>query len=103
MSQLVTIVTESLRNSLQTIYTATYSTEKATYISICNTYNIPVSVYLFVVPSGASVPTGALFFGSQLGANGTIIFNEKYLRANDTLQGYASVDNAVIIATDIIR
>lgn len=99
---LVTIVNIPLRNTLETLYTCTHTTEIAETIAVCNTYNISVPVYLYFVPYGQLAPNGALFSGSPMAANSTLIVSQRYMRVGDTIQGKADSDNAVIVTADII-
>ncbi len=99
---LVSILRTPLPVATQTLYTATRSTEIADNIGLVNTYGIGIWVYLSFVPQASFPPTGAMVYGRMLTPNEVLTFDQRYMRVNDRIQGYANIGNAVQLTANII-
>ena len=88
--------------AIQTLYTASHSTEIADNIGLVNTYGIGIYVYLAFVPQTSYAPLGAIVYGRMLEPNEILTFDQRYMRVNDRIQGYANIGNAVQITANII-
>jgi len=99
----VRLIKTELTNSIQTLYTCCNSVETASNIIICNTSSNPVTLFLYFVPAGGSEPTGAVFSGSRIAANSTLMMSEKNMMVGDKIKGYAGVTSVIKFSTDILR
>lgn len=95
-------IKQLLPNALATIYTGLHTTQRATTIILCNTSASSVNVFLYIVNSGTSYLTGAVFSGSPMAAHSTRILSEKVIKVGDTIQAYASTADVIAFSTDII-
>jgi hypothetical protein len=105
MATLATILNAPLPQggAIQTLYTASRSTEIADSMSIVNTYGINIWVYLAITPPSMFAPRGALVYGQMLGPNERMTFDQRYMQAGYKIEGYANVGNAVQLACNILR